>query len=129
MEAFDDQCTGANPRYPLIDELRSILLDSYYGRPFSEFAGRDQSRREKIQRPAPSNSKETGLSVGARSKPLFAGIRPEPTTLTDGKAANIVPETFPKSALLLPYNDDKQNRMNWLPQAGEQIEISMPCCG
>jgi acetaldehyde dehydrogenase/alcohol dehydrogenase len=38
MEAFDDQCTGANPRYPLIDELRSILLDSYYGRPFNEFA-------------------------------------------------------------------------------------------
>jgi len=41
MEAFDDQCTGANPRYPLIDELRSILLDSYYGRPFIEFASRD----------------------------------------------------------------------------------------
>jgi acetaldehyde dehydrogenase/alcohol dehydrogenase len=44
MEAFDDQCTGANPRYPLIDELRSILLDSYYGRPFIEVAGRDQSQ-------------------------------------------------------------------------------------
>jgi acetaldehyde dehydrogenase/alcohol dehydrogenase len=44
MEAFDDQCTGANPRYPLIDELRSILLDSYYGRPFIEAAGRDQSQ-------------------------------------------------------------------------------------
>jgi acetaldehyde dehydrogenase/alcohol dehydrogenase len=44
MEAFDDQCTGANPRYPLIDELRSILLDSYYGRPFNEAADRDQSQ-------------------------------------------------------------------------------------
>jgi acetaldehyde dehydrogenase/alcohol dehydrogenase len=44
MEAFDDQCTGANPRYPLINELRSILLDSYYGRPFIEAAGRDQSQ-------------------------------------------------------------------------------------
>jgi acetaldehyde dehydrogenase/alcohol dehydrogenase len=44
MEAFDDQCTGTNPRYPLIDELRSILLDSYYGRPFIEFADRDQSQ-------------------------------------------------------------------------------------
>ncbi len=43
MEAFDDQCTGANPRYPLIVELRSILLDSYYGRPFIEFSGRDRS--------------------------------------------------------------------------------------
>ena len=36
VEAFDDQCTGANPRYPLIAELKQILLDSYYGRPFVE---------------------------------------------------------------------------------------------
>ena len=32
--AFDDQCTGANPSYPLIGELREVLLASYYGRPF-----------------------------------------------------------------------------------------------
>jgi acetaldehyde dehydrogenase/alcohol dehydrogenase len=38
VEAFDDQCTGANPRYPLIGELRAILLDSYYGREFIETA-------------------------------------------------------------------------------------------
>ncbi|QDX30142.1 bifunctional acetaldehyde-CoA/alcohol dehydrogenase [Dickeya poaceiphila] len=35
-DAFDDQCTGANPRYPLIAELKQILLDSFYGRPFVE---------------------------------------------------------------------------------------------
>ncbi|UCP79700.1 bifunctional acetaldehyde-CoA/alcohol dehydrogenase [Pectobacterium versatile] len=35
-DAFDDQCTGANPRYPLISELKQILLDTYYGRKFSE---------------------------------------------------------------------------------------------
>ena len=35
-EAFDDQCTGANPRYPLISELRTLLLDSYYGRAYQE---------------------------------------------------------------------------------------------
>lgn len=34
--AFDDQCTGANPRFPLIVELKQLLLDSYYGRPFRE---------------------------------------------------------------------------------------------
>lgn len=34
--AFDDQCTGANPRFPLIGELRQLLLDSYYGRAFKE---------------------------------------------------------------------------------------------
>ncbi|KLW17071.1 bifunctional acetaldehyde-CoA/alcohol dehydrogenase [Enterobacter sp. BWH52] len=35
-DAFDDQCTGANPRYPLISELKQILLDTYYGRNFTE---------------------------------------------------------------------------------------------
>ena len=38
VEAFDDQCTGANPRYPLISELKQVLLDSYYGRPYVEGA-------------------------------------------------------------------------------------------
>ena len=27
--AFDDQCTGANPRYPLISDLRTILEEAY----------------------------------------------------------------------------------------------------
>ena len=30
--AFDDQCTGANPRYPLISELRQMFLNAYYGK-------------------------------------------------------------------------------------------------
>lgn len=30
--AFDDQCTGANPRYPLMSEIKSMYLDAYYGR-------------------------------------------------------------------------------------------------
>nr|WP_086940212.1 bifunctional acetaldehyde-CoA/alcohol dehydrogenase [Thaumasiovibrio occultus] len=36
VEAFDDQCTGANPRYPLISELKDVLLASYYGKAFVE---------------------------------------------------------------------------------------------
>lgn len=28
-EAFDDQCTGANPRYPLIEELKALYIESY----------------------------------------------------------------------------------------------------
>ena len=31
-DAFDDQCTGANPRYPLIDELKALLKQAYYGK-------------------------------------------------------------------------------------------------
>ena len=30
-DAFDDQCTGTNPRYPLISELKDIYLKAYYG--------------------------------------------------------------------------------------------------
>ena len=31
-QAFNDQCTGANPRYPLISEIKDLYLDSYYDR-------------------------------------------------------------------------------------------------
>ncbi|MGL4904839.1 MAG: hypothetical protein ACRC34_05015, partial [Cetobacterium sp.] len=29
--AFDDQCTGANPRYPLMSDLKEMYLRAYYG--------------------------------------------------------------------------------------------------
>ncbi|MCL1112688.1 bifunctional acetaldehyde-CoA/alcohol dehydrogenase [Shewanella basaltis] len=35
-DAFDDQCTGANPRYPLISEIKQVLLDSFYGRAYKD---------------------------------------------------------------------------------------------
>ena len=35
-KAFDDQCTGANPRYPLISDLKQIYLNCYYGKTFVE---------------------------------------------------------------------------------------------
>ncbi len=31
-QAFDDQCTGANPRYPLMSELKEMYLNAYYGK-------------------------------------------------------------------------------------------------
>ena len=30
-QAFDDQCTGANPRYPLMSEIRQMYLNAYHG--------------------------------------------------------------------------------------------------
>ena len=30
--AFDDQCTGANPRYPLMSEIKQMYLNAYYGK-------------------------------------------------------------------------------------------------
>ncbi len=31
-QAFDDQCTGANPRYPLMSEIKQMYINAYYGR-------------------------------------------------------------------------------------------------
>ncbi|MDL2248801.1 bifunctional acetaldehyde-CoA/alcohol dehydrogenase [Tyzzerella sp. OttesenSCG-928-J15] len=31
-EAFDDQCTGANPRYPLMSEIKQMYLNAFYGK-------------------------------------------------------------------------------------------------
>ena len=35
-QAFDDQCTGANPRYPLMSEIKQMYLNAYYGKTFVE---------------------------------------------------------------------------------------------
>ena len=48
-DAFDDQCTGANPRYPLIAELKQILLDTFYGNEFSE--GETAAKKETAAAP------------------------------------------------------------------------------
>lgn len=32
VDAFNDQCTGANPRYPLISEIKELYLKCYYGK-------------------------------------------------------------------------------------------------
>ncbi len=32
VQAFDDQCTGANPRFPLIEEIKELYTEAYYGR-------------------------------------------------------------------------------------------------
>ncbi|QEH62255.1 Aldehyde-alcohol dehydrogenase [Spiroplasma chinense] len=37
-DAFDDQCTGANPRYPLIEDIKQIYIDAYYGNEIKKFA-------------------------------------------------------------------------------------------
>ena len=35
-QAFDDQCTGANPRYPLMSEMKQMYLNAYYGKTFED---------------------------------------------------------------------------------------------
>ena len=36
-QAFDDQCTGANPRYPLMSEIKQMYLNAYYGKSSKQY--------------------------------------------------------------------------------------------
>ena len=53
----DDQCTGANPRYPLISELKQILLDTYYGRDYVE--GETAAKKEAAPAKAEKKAKKS----------------------------------------------------------------------
>ena len=46
-QAFDDQCTGANPRYPLISEIKGMYKAAYYG---ERRAGKEQSTRTQVSK-------------------------------------------------------------------------------
>jgi acetaldehyde dehydrogenase/alcohol dehydrogenase len=69
VDAFDDQCTGANPRYPLISEFKSILLDSYYGRPFVELTDHvEEEACAPTTKPAPAHkTKAATVKVTAKA--------------------------------------------------------------
>lgn len=43
-QAFDDQCTGANPRYPLMSEIKQMYLNAYYGKTFTEVEKPDKTQ-------------------------------------------------------------------------------------
>ena len=44
VQAFDDQCTGANPRYPLMSEIKQMYLNAYYGKTFEETETPDEKQ-------------------------------------------------------------------------------------
>ncbi|MGN0526320.1 MAG: bifunctional acetaldehyde-CoA/alcohol dehydrogenase [Acutalibacteraceae bacterium] len=46
-QAFDDQCTGANPRYPLMKEIKQMYLNAYYGKHFTEMEVPAASKNKK----------------------------------------------------------------------------------
>ena len=45
-QAFNDQCTGANPRYPLMSELKEIYLKAYYGEGNIPESGKSKEKKE-----------------------------------------------------------------------------------
>ncbi len=48
-QAFDDQCTGANPRYPLMSEIKQMYLNAYYGNHWSEKREAQSERLSDVQ--------------------------------------------------------------------------------
>ena len=47
-EAFDDQCTGANPRYPLFSEIKEIYLKAYYGvEAYTKMQAAEKAKKQK----------------------------------------------------------------------------------
>ncbi len=65
-QAFDDQCTGANPRYPLMSEIKQMYLNAYYGKRFKEvvqpiaaddFTGKDAHDFKQVYRDAENKKK------------------------------------------------------------------------
>jgi acetaldehyde dehydrogenase/alcohol dehydrogenase len=47
VEAFDDQCTGANPRLPRVSELKQLFIDAHYGNKIQSIDAQDKSNEKK----------------------------------------------------------------------------------
>ena len=73
--AFDDQCTGANPRYPLMSELKQLYMNAYYGGTFRETEMPDEGQFAKTAAsPAKKAAKKPAVSD---TKPAKRGRKPK----------------------------------------------------
>ncbi len=68
--AFDDQCTGANPRYPLISELKQLYMNAFYGGTFKdvEMPGTASADKPVSKRTAKSRSATQAAAVSAGTR-------------------------------------------------------------
>ncbi|MDR1748706.1 MAG: iron-containing alcohol dehydrogenase, partial [Spirochaetaceae bacterium] len=63
MLAFDDQCTGGNPRYPLVEEIKQLYLNAYYGR--KPRTGTPSEREEPAAKKGPQGKRAKEIAAGA----------------------------------------------------------------
>lgn len=63
-DAFDDQCTGGNPRYPLIPEIKELYLRAYYGEPI--FGGK--TAKDRVGKVAKVKPKKAAVKKGSATK-------------------------------------------------------------
>ena len=71
--AFDDQCTGANPRYPLMSELKQMYMNAYYGGMFKESEMPDDKQFTKSA-PAKKAAAEAPAKRGGRYAKAAAAV-------------------------------------------------------
>ena len=71
--AFDDQCTGANPRYPLMSELKQMYMNAYYGGTFKE-ADMPDDRQFTKSAPAKRTAAEAPAKRGGRYAKAAAAV-------------------------------------------------------
>jgi acetaldehyde dehydrogenase/alcohol dehydrogenase len=82
-QAFDDQCTGANPRYPLMSEIKQMYLNAYYGKKFTEEAKPGQTvPARRGRKPAVQAAKAETAAQEVKQAPAKRGRKP-----AAGKAA------------------------------------------
>ncbi|MBO6231651.1 MAG: bifunctional acetaldehyde-CoA/alcohol dehydrogenase [Ruminiclostridium sp.] len=89
--AFDDQCTGANPRYPLISELKQMYMNAYYGGVFKEVDMPDEKQFGKTA--AAKKSAAPSEKAAEAKAPAKRGRKP---AKADAVKADAVTETAPK---------------------------------
>jgi len=67
-QAFDDQCTGANPRYPLMSEIKQMYLNAYYGKHFVE-PEMPKKKEASAKKPAAKKTATKKTTTAAKKTP------------------------------------------------------------
>ena len=74
--AFDDQCTGANPRYPLFSEIREMYLRAYYGDAEYDAMNAIEVKEEKVEDIKESEQHpHLKEKIKAKAEKVKAGVR------------------------------------------------------
>lgn len=78
--AFDDQCTGANPRYPLFSEIREMYLRAYYGDAKYELMNSTETQRVEVKieednKVEAEHKKDIKEKIKAKAEKVKAGVR------------------------------------------------------
>lgn len=95
--AFDDQCTGANPRYPLMSELRQIYLNAYYGnavfteQPMPGSSSAPQKNRSAASQKTKSSAIRGRHSAGLAAEAAAAAVSVSETPKKRGRKASAAP--------------------------------------